>query len=226
MLRRESLYLAALILLLLLSAAERCLIHRSASINGSIGSLISVSERQRLLAERSSLIALSLISSRDSDISKHFKDELALIAGDMDRNHDSLIHGDPDLRLTGELSIESRKILFEEPNGLDGRLDDFVAAARNLAADHAEIDPGNEYVVTLMAGSRKLVADLGTIVDLEIGEFELASGRLERLELLLTMWCLGLILALVAVCARLPRGRPLLRISFPGAPAPHEGHSG
>lgn len=203
--RREVLYALALFVLVVLSAGERIVIQRTASLNGSIGSLVSVAERQRLLAERTALVSLSLVSASEQELVSYFKGELSAIAAELSRNHAALIHGDPNLKLTGALSAPSRNILFAEPDLLDGKFDDFLVDVRALAESEGQLEPDNPHLRTVLTGSRTIEKGLGSLVDAEIAEHEKAVERLGRLEALLTMLCVGLLASLGWIYIRLPK---------------------
>jgi C4-dicarboxylate-specific signal transduction histidine kinase len=122
---------------------------------------VNVAGRQRMLSQRIALLTHELIMV-DEQARAAPRVELSDVVDLMQRSHDALINGDPDLGVPGNPSAGIQALLFDPPTRLDTQVREFLATARSMAgASPSELAALERRVTTAAA---QLVQSLDTAV--------------------------------------------------------------
>ena len=186
----QTAYVSALSLLALLSLASFLIANTSLKTNETV---VNVSGRQRMLSQRSALLAQQLATTNDAEQRARLRLELTETASLMGASHERLRAGKhtPALETlyTGELRLDAQVLAFLE------RLDNL------LASPDTALTPDNpDLQAVLEVASGRLLNSLDTAVNLyeaqgsaQVRRFKLIMASLQAL-ILATLIALGLFL--------------------------------
>jgi len=126
-------YLFALALLALLALGAYRLLQETIRTQQASANAIKLSGRQSVIAQRLALTTIELMSAHEPAVVARLKQDLSRSADTMERTHEGLLQGDPELDLSGA-SAEVQRIYFEPPVQLDRQVRECLRVARSLAA--------------------------------------------------------------------------------------------
>lgn len=204
-------YVLALLVLASLALFAYMGLHQFTLIQETSSTLINVSGRQRMLAQRATLLATLLVNENNSVNRAVWRSQLSNTIVQFATAHDQLTQG----RLPGDaqynLSSEIRSLYFDEPGGLNQQVSRFLTLAGSLlAAPDDTLTPQHPDFVTLFDTSSSLVSSLDTAVSQHIREENARVQTLERLEVLLLIATL-VVLVLVTIFIFYPMERHIRR---------------
>jgi diguanylate cyclase (GGDEF)-like protein/PAS domain S-box-containing protein len=186
-------YAIALLLLATLSTAAWFSLHLVIVKQESTAAVINVSGRQRMLSQRTALLANLLVSApktERADIRSKLRDAIQL----MERSHQGLIQGDTDLGLPTTLSPTVHAMYFDGSNALDGQVKTYLNNVHELLLlDDAALTATNPLLQYITQNaSTKLVAALDQMVRQYQLEGEIAVAHLQKEETI--FWAFTLLL--------------------------------
>lgn len=200
-------YLLALGLLALLALAGYFVLLRSISAQESNAAVVNVSGRQRMLSQRTALLSLRLVHTQGEAPRAAVRQELLDTIALMERSHNGLVNGDPEMNLPGDPSPTVRAMYFQAPLFVDLRVRQYLAAAKALAAaPDAELTPDNPQLQIILASYDPLLQGLDALVKQYEEESDADVAQVQRLDL----WVLGATL-LALVMTALFVFRPMVR---------------
>lgn len=177
-------YLLALGLLAGLAFADYLILKHQILSTESDAAQINTSGRQRMLVERTALLARYLVSTPDRRERANVREQLFEAIQLLEQYQDAMIHGDPSLRLPGNPPPEVRALYFGPPMFLQTRLRNYLTAVKVLSrTPDAELTPQEThlgYIRTVASG--KMLAALDHVVDHYQKQSEAKIARVERLE--------------------------------------------
>ncbi|MEE8483942.1 MAG: PAS domain S-box protein [Nitrospinota bacterium] len=153
---------------------------------------INISGRQRMLSRRTALLTRKLVSATDKarrdDIRKTLLETVSL----MERSHNGLIYGDPEMNLPGGLSKNIRSMYFDSPTLLDMRMRSFISTVKALVRipdDELSVEDSHFRYIHFSVSSKLL-----EFLDDAVKEYQLESeANIAKLRLF-HAWILGIIL--------------------------------
>jgi len=170
---------------------------------------VHVSGRQRMLVQRTALLAQRLVSTNEqserADVRKALLDTMSF----MEQSHAALVHGDKGMNLPSRLPFTVRALFFDTPTLLDTQLRNYAAEVNELAraADTEFTSENPRLAAMLIAASRgQLPEALDAVTRQYQMEHATAMARLKQLE----GWLFGLIACLLLLMVGM-RLRPFVR---------------
>lgn len=109
--------------------------------NRSRAAAINVGGRLRMLTQRAALLSEEMAGPADPAASAAAREELAEIAGALERTHEVLVAGDTSLDIPASDSAEMHRIYYEPPLKLDARMDAFIAEVDSIVTARGPVDP-------------------------------------------------------------------------------------
>lgn len=138
-------------------------IHTVREINAAV---VNVSGRQRMLSQRTAMLALRMVCTTDTEEQEKLRCCLLADLDLMERSHNGLLNGDAEVKLPGHPSKVVKAMYFELPINLDQRVRQYITEARALALSRAdELTHDNlhlRYILT--AASKELLEALDAVV--------------------------------------------------------------
>ncbi|NER19713.1 MAG: GHKL domain-containing protein [Symploca sp. SIO1C2] len=128
--------------------------------------IINISGRQRMLSQKAALFALKLVCTKDSYQQETLRQEMLAAIDLMERSHNGLIHGNPEMNLPGKPSKTVWKIYFEAPYNLSQKIWNYITQIRALAqVKSTELDLENPHLkYILQVSETELLEALDTVV--------------------------------------------------------------
>lgn len=128
--------------------------------------VVNISGCQRMLCQRTALFALRLANEPDLAKRDEWRFSLLTNLALMEKQHQGLIAGNPELKLSGNLSSAIRKMYFHPPLNLNQQIRRYIAEGRMLAESTDEAialdNPHLQYI--LAAASDQLLVSLDIVV--------------------------------------------------------------
>lgn len=182
-------YVLALSLVAMASTGAWISLHLVIDSQESTAALVNVSGRQRMLSQRTAMLAMALL--RDPVKAQA---DMARAVSLMESSHLGLTEGNAQLNLPATLSDTVRGLYFGPQGQLDREVRRYLGLARDwLAVPEAERHPDHPTLLLLVAMAR---GDFLTQLDAMVGRYqregEAAIARLRSVET--TIWLLTLLL--------------------------------
>jgi PAS domain S-box-containing protein len=176
-------YALALSLIALLSLLGYLILTRTIQTQETDAAVINMSGRQRMLSQRTSLLALRLATTTDTAQRAELREQLVSATDLMERSHLGLLGGDSNLGLPGRPSAQLQALYFSDETALDARVKTHIATLRGLLElpDEA-FTPTQADLQTLLNQATPLLETLNTAVTYYEREATQKVLRLERLE--------------------------------------------
>jgi len=175
-------YLLALGLVAALSTAAWLALRRAITAQETAAAIINFSGQRRYLSQRAALACLQHALGPDADIRERAGKEALATALRLERAHDGLIHGDPELHLPGAPSAQVRALYFSGADPLDPLVRDFIARVRALAGRHevSRDDADLRWVLDVADG--RLLESLDALVSVYQRESEAEIASMQAAE--------------------------------------------
>jgi len=138
-------------------------LHTVREINAAV---VNVSGRQRMLSQRTAMLALRMVCTTDREEQEKLRSCLLADLDLMERSHNGLLNGDAEAKLPGHPSKVVKAMYFELPINLDQQVRQYITEARELALSTADkLTHDNlhlRYILT--AASKELLEALDAVV--------------------------------------------------------------
>lgn len=176
-------YVLALGILAVLSLASYLILKENIKANEGSAAVINISGRQRMFSQRIAFLSLRLVAAQGSEEKEKIRKALVLVAGAMEKSHNSLIKGDFVLELRRMPSPQVQAMYFSPSLNLDVQVRRYLEKARGLLSfSDAEIglqNPNLQYIIEAAQG------DLLNSLDAVVKQYQLESeARIDRLKIL------------------------------------------
>jgi diguanylate cyclase (GGDEF)-like protein len=126
-------YVAGLAIIAILSLAVYFSFHDLLEAGQATAATVNISGRQRMLTQKAALLSLQLMNTADSARRTVLRGELHRTVLQLHEAHHALLHGNPGLGLTGDLSPEVRAMFLEPPLKIEETLIIYLQAVTELA---------------------------------------------------------------------------------------------
>lgn len=176
---KNLLYLNLLPVIALMSYFDLDQIITTWEINAAV---INISGRQRMLSQRAALFALRLVCTQDGLEQEKLRQQMQKAIALMEKSHQALINGDPEMKLPGQPSEAVQAIYFDAPHELDRQISDYIAHARTLAqASSVELTPENPHLQAILkASATELLEAIEVLVSQYQKESDAAQYNTEK----------------------------------------------
>lgn len=177
----SSAFAFSLLLVIVLQVASFLVLRKQIEREVNSSTLVSAAGSQRMKSQRITLLSLALLDVQSDEIRDKTRAALQREIDEMNRTHEALIAGNPELGISGEKSADVRSLFFD-----GGRLDEqvraFLALAKKFADGNSEdFVPGNPALVHLTELSTTLLNSFERLTDLYRDEGNAGIRGLERL---------------------------------------------
>ena len=178
-------YVTALALVGLLSLGAFVALSGVIQTQASYGTIINVSGRQRMLSQRTSLYAQTLVYAQNAGEREALAQTLARDIDLMERSHVGLTEGDEALGLPGDPSPEVAALYFDAPTELDAQVREHIERVRNLLnAPESDLTPDNPDLQAILATApTTLLPALNDVVTQYEAESNAQVARLKWFEM-------------------------------------------
>jgi two-component system NtrC family sensor kinase len=176
---KNLLYLNLLPVIALMSYFDLNQIITTREINAAV---INISGRQRMLSQRTAMFALRLVCTQNSLEQEKLRQQIQQAIALMEKSHEALINGDPDMKLPGQPSETVQKIYFDAPYYLDLQISEYIVHARFLAqASSAELTQENFHLQAILrASEQELLEAIEVLVSQYQEESDAAQYNTEK----------------------------------------------
>jgi PAS domain S-box-containing protein len=190
-------YVAALLLIAFFCSSAYFYLISIIRLQEADATVVNISGRQRMLSQRTTLLALRLPTTTDETLLQQLREELREATDLMERSHLGLLNGDTALGLPGGPSQQLQALYFSGDTPLDARVKDHLAALRSvLSLSDEQLTPSQPELQGLLNGATPLLESLNTAVTYYERE---AAQKVLSLERLLTVLIVTLLLILVLI---------------------------
>ena len=177
-------YLVALGLVALLSLAAYLSLRQTIATQETMAAIVNFSGTRRYTSQRAALFCLRLVAAGDEATRAEARSAMRASLERLERSHDGLIHGDPQLNLPGNPSPAIRRLYFDGPDALDPLVREYLRRARALAdAPSAELRDDHPDLAWILTNAPNRLLDL---LDRMVFEYQRESEaeirRLQRAE--------------------------------------------
>ncbi|MBF0368249.1 MAG: PAS domain S-box protein [Magnetococcales bacterium] len=179
----------------LFSIASFLILEMSISGNSHSGALINVSGRQRMFSQRISHLAVNLGSIRDPILWQSTRTRLLKAIKAMEKAHQALLYGNPDLNITGRMSPETKAFYFGPNSYVHWEVKRFLHAAK-IIADQTVESPELQNRLHFFLGNEptELLNNLDQIVSQYLIENDREVARLQGVQVGVLLLTLSLLL--------------------------------
>lgn len=168
--KKNLFHLRVLPVLVVTSYIDLKLINGVSEINAAV---VNISGRQRMLSQRTAMMALRLACTQDKTEQEKLRSCLVVDLDLMERSHNGLIYGDLDMELPGNPSPIVKAMYFEPPIHLDRQVRQYISEARIWAqAEGEELSLNNPHLQYMLAGAAK---DLLEALDAVVNQYQKES---------------------------------------------------
>lgn len=145
---------------------------------------VDISTRQSMLFERSAFLAPQLVEASHPALRTNVREKLIDAIQGMERYHDALLKGDPQLGLPGNPPPEVRAIYFEPPMLLDNRVRNYLRELKTLAYTRdEELNPADVRLRSIRnVASGKVLEGLAAVVEVYQSQSEAKVSRARRFQ--------------------------------------------
>jgi signal transduction histidine kinase/CheY-like chemotaxis protein len=188
-------YLLALSILALLNISTYVVLDSLISSQETDAAVVNYAGTRRFLSQRVVMNSSLLVNSDTRAERTAYRTALEADINRLERNHNGLLYGNPELNLLGNPSPAARDLYFGQTQ-LDARLRTYMAAGRSLAAlpDDSLSPQETHYEYILTHGPSDILQDLDRMVFLYQGENETnTAALLQRLQAILGVTLFGLL---------------------------------
>jgi PAS domain S-box-containing protein len=190
-------YVAALLLIAFFCLSAYFYLVSLIRLQEADATVVNISGRQRMLSQRTTLLALRLPTTPDETLRQQIRAELREAVDLMERSHLGLLNGDTALGLPGRPSRQLQALYFSGDAPLDARVKEHIATLRSvLALPDEQLTPSQSGLQQLLNGATPLLESLNTAVTYYERE---AAQKVLQLERLLTVLIVTLLLILVLI---------------------------
>ncbi len=143
--------------------------------------VINISGRQRMLSQRTALLALRLVCTTDCLEQETLRQEMLAAIELLEKSHNGLIQGDSAMKLPGQPSGEIQSIYFEAPFYLDRQIRDYITQVKALIqAPCSSLTQENPHLQAIVKTSEKdLLQALEALVSQDQKESDEAQIEIE-----------------------------------------------
>lgn len=179
-------YVLAIALIASLSIISYVLLHKSIEDQKTYAAIINLSGRQRMLSQRIALYSMDLLRTKGSSGTEGLKMGLLDTVDLMEKTHNALLHGNPEMGLPGNPTEAIKKIYFDQPLNLDKQVVKYIEETRSvLNLPDSELLLVNPHIRYILSEERdKLIKGLDIVVGAYQKESEDAVVRLHFNEVL------------------------------------------
>ncbi|MFV1966630.1 MAG: ATP-binding protein [Pirellulaceae bacterium] len=191
-------FLAALGVLTVLIVVNFLVLNARVRSQESVAAVVNVSGRQRMLSQRTALLAQDLVLAEDPMERAGIRRDLLAAISLFNRSHRGLTQGDPQMGLPGDLPPAARAIYFNPPTMLNEQFQQYVRELillTELPDDQLTPDTRCLQHIHTAASSGTLLDGLDAAVKAYQEDSEAKVARLE----LLTWWVTGSTLVAAAI---------------------------
>jgi len=177
-------YCVALGLVALLSLAAHLSLRQTIATQETMAAIVNFSGTRRYNSQRAALFCLRLVTARDEAARSEARREIHVSLDRLERAHDGLIRGNPELNLPGNPSPAIRRLYFDGPDALDPLVREYLRRARALAATpSAQLTEGDPDLAWILAHAPGRLLDLldGMVFEYQ-RESEAEIRNLQRAE--------------------------------------------
>lgn len=173
-------YMLALGLIAVLSLTAYLTILKLIKTQEKSAALINISDRQRMLSQKSLLLSLQLVNTDQQLKRQQLNTEILKTADLIEKSHQGLLRGDKVMNLNGSLSPAVRAMYYNSPLYIDKQVQRYVEELRALAADsRPNITLENQHLKYLLTeGQGRLLMSLDLIVTQYQKESETEVARI------------------------------------------------
>lgn len=173
-----------LALLAVLSFADFFILNHQIKTQSFDAALINIAGRQRLLFERSALLAGYLVNTKDIRERSNVRTQLLESIDQLDECEGILIRGNPNRNARGNPPPEIHKIYFDAPHLMHTRMQNYLTELKVLAGTRDEdLKPNDQrltYIRTVTSG--KVIGALDAVVNAYQNHNESKIARTQRLQ--------------------------------------------